>query len=69
MERRRIAVVTGASAGVGRATAKLLAQSGFDVALLALGGGNRDGAANEVASSSLFTLRDVSDDASNRLSG
>src|SRR3954470_20444913 len=32
-----VAVVTGASAGVGRATAALLAQRGFDVALLARG--------------------------------
>jgi NAD(P)-dependent dehydrogenase (short-subunit alcohol dehydrogenase family) len=35
---RPVAVVTGASAGVGRATAELLAQRGFDVALLARGG-------------------------------
>lgn len=34
---RPVAVVTGASAGVGRATAQLLAQHGFDVALLARG--------------------------------
>lgn len=34
---RRVAVVTGASAGVGRATAVELARRGFDVALLARG--------------------------------
>jgi NAD(P)-dependent dehydrogenase (short-subunit alcohol dehydrogenase family) len=34
---RPVAVVTGASAGVGRATAELLAERGFDVALLARG--------------------------------
>src|SRR4051812_23705582 len=43
-----VAVVTGASAGVGRATAALLAQRGFDVALLARGDAGLSGAANEV---------------------
>jgi NAD(P)-dependent dehydrogenase (short-subunit alcohol dehydrogenase family) len=36
-EHRRVAVVTGASGGVGRATAVAFAQRGFDVALLARG--------------------------------
>lgn len=48
MEPRKIAVVTGASAGVGRATAKVLAESGFDVALLARGSEGLEGAAREV---------------------
>jgi NAD(P)-dependent dehydrogenase (short-subunit alcohol dehydrogenase family) len=39
MPERKIALVTGAAAGVGRATARLFAQRGFDVALLA--GGKR----------------------------
>jgi NAD(P)-dependent dehydrogenase (short-subunit alcohol dehydrogenase family) len=43
------AVVTGASAGVGRATVRELATRGFDVALLARGGAGLDGAAKDVA--------------------
>lgn len=45
---RPIAVVTGASAGVGRATAVALAQRGFDVALLARGEAGLDGARRDV---------------------
>jgi NAD(P)-dependent dehydrogenase (short-subunit alcohol dehydrogenase family) len=45
---RRIAVVTGASAGVGRATAVAFAQRGFDVALLARGAMGLEAAAKEV---------------------
>ena len=45
----QIAVVTGASAGVGRATARAFAQRGFDVALLARGQGGLDGAATDVS--------------------
>lgn len=37
MQQSKVAVVTGASAGVGRATAIALAEHGFDVALLARG--------------------------------
>ncbi len=44
----RVAVVTGASAGVGRATARAFAERGFDVALLARGEGGLDAAAKEV---------------------
>lgn len=43
-----IAVVTGASAGVGRATVRRLADRGFDVALLARGEAGLDAAAGEV---------------------
>jgi short-subunit dehydrogenase len=46
---RPVAVVTGASAGVGRATALALAARGFDVALLARGADGLAGAAREVA--------------------
>ncbi len=45
---RPVAVVTGASAGVGRATARALAQHGFDVALLARGIAGLEGGAKEV---------------------
>ncbi|MGH7758333.1 MAG: SDR family NAD(P)-dependent oxidoreductase, partial [Candidatus Dormibacteria bacterium] len=37
MPNRKIAVITGSSAGVGRATARAFAARGFDVALLARG--------------------------------
>jgi short-subunit dehydrogenase len=45
-----VAVVTGASAGVGRATAIALAKRGFDVALLARGRAGLEGAAKDVQS-------------------
>jgi NAD(P)-dependent dehydrogenase (short-subunit alcohol dehydrogenase family) len=44
----RIAVVTGASAGVGRATARAFAECGYDVALLARGRAGLEAAAGEV---------------------
>ena len=50
MDTPRIAVVTGASAGVGRATAVALAAHGFDVALIARGQGGLEAAAKEVES-------------------
>jgi NAD(P)-dependent dehydrogenase (short-subunit alcohol dehydrogenase family) len=46
--RRPVAVVTGASAGVGRATARAFARAGYDVALLARGVEGLAGAAREV---------------------
>lgn len=46
--RRPVAVVTGASAGVGRATAWAFAVRGFDVALLARGADGLEGAAKDV---------------------
>lgn len=46
----RIAVVTGGSAGVGRATVKELARNGWDVAILARGEAGLDGAAGDVES-------------------
>jgi|SRR5581483_36886 len=48
--RRRVAVITGASGGVGRATARLFAENGFDVALLARGQAGLDAAAKDVES-------------------
>ena len=50
MDAPRIAVVTGASAGVGRATAVALAAHGFDVALIARGQAGLEAAAKEVES-------------------
>ena len=48
MTTRPIAVVTGASGGVGRATARVFAEAGYDVALLARGMAGLEGAAKEV---------------------
>lgn len=48
MGRRRVAVITGASAGVGRATVREFAEAGFDVALLARGGAGLEAGAEEV---------------------
>jgi NAD(P)-dependent dehydrogenase (short-subunit alcohol dehydrogenase family) len=46
---RRVAVVTGASAGVGRSVAVELARQGFDVGLLARGHAGLEAAARDVA--------------------
>ncbi|HEY3522748.1 MAG TPA: SDR family oxidoreductase [Candidatus Limnocylindrales bacterium] len=43
-----IVVITGASAGVGRATARAFAEDGWDVALLARGNAGLEGAAEDV---------------------
>jgi NAD(P)-dependent dehydrogenase (short-subunit alcohol dehydrogenase family) len=45
---RKVALVTGASAGVGRAVARELAQKGFDVALVARGEAGLQAAAKEI---------------------
>jgi NAD(P)-dependent dehydrogenase (short-subunit alcohol dehydrogenase family) len=48
MTTRKIAVVTGGSAGVGRATVREFARAGYDVAVLARGQAGLDGAASDV---------------------
>ena len=45
---RKVAVVTGGSAGVGRATVRLLAERGYDVAIVARGEAGLRGASGEV---------------------
>jgi NAD(P)-dependent dehydrogenase (short-subunit alcohol dehydrogenase family) len=64
MATRKVALVTGASAGVGRATAVALARHGFDVALLARGEAGLAAAAAEVesrGSRALILPADVAD--------
>jgi NAD(P)-dependent dehydrogenase (short-subunit alcohol dehydrogenase family) len=56
MPERHIAVVTGASAGVGRATARAFADRGFDVALLARGSTGLEAAEKEVTAAGVQAL-------------
>jgi NAD(P)-dependent dehydrogenase (short-subunit alcohol dehydrogenase family) len=56
MPERRVAVITGASAGVGRATALAFANEGFDVALLARGSAGLKAAETEVAAAGVRAL-------------
>jgi NAD(P)-dependent dehydrogenase (short-subunit alcohol dehydrogenase family) len=60
----QVAVITGASAGVGRATARAFALHGYDVALLARGAAGLESAAEEVRAAgqrALVLPTDVSD--------
>jgi NAD(P)-dependent dehydrogenase (short-subunit alcohol dehydrogenase family) len=64
MPERKVALVTGASAGVGRATAVALADHGFDVALLARGRAGLEAAAAQVearGAKALIVPADVAD--------
>ena len=56
MPERQIAVVTGASAGVGRATARAFADRGFDVTLLARGPAGLEAAEKEVTAAGVRAL-------------
>lgn len=66
---RKIAVVTGGTAGVGRATVREFARSGYDVAVLARGQAGLDAAVREVRSAGgrgLGIPTDVADYAAGR---
>jgi NAD(P)-dependent dehydrogenase (short-subunit alcohol dehydrogenase family) len=56
MAEQRVAVVTGASAGVGRATTRAFAERGFDVVLLARGSSGLEAAAKEVSGRGVSAL-------------
>lgn len=56
MPLRPIAVVTGASGGVGRATARAFAAAGYDVALIARGNAGLEAAAKDVESAGVRVL-------------
>jgi NAD(P)-dependent dehydrogenase (short-subunit alcohol dehydrogenase family) len=62
----RVVAITGASAGIGRATARAFARDGWDVALIARGEAGLEAAANEVRASGQRALSfpvDVADGA------
>jgi NAD(P)-dependent dehydrogenase (short-subunit alcohol dehydrogenase family) len=64
--RRKVAVVTGGTGGVGRATVRAFADAGYDVAILARGQAGLDGACGDVAAAGgrpLAIVTDVADDA------
>lgn len=59
--RRKVAVVTGGSAGVGRATVREFARHGYDVAVLARGRAGLDGAVKDVQDAGGHALGIVAD--------
>lgn len=63
-QRRGVAVVTGASAGLGRATVREFAKNGYDVAMLARGKEGLEGAKREVEAvgrKAIYFVVDVAD--------
>jgi NAD(P)-dependent dehydrogenase (short-subunit alcohol dehydrogenase family) len=58
---RKVVVVTGASAGVGRATVQAFAAKGYDVGLVARGEDGLDGAAKDVASAGARAVKAPAD--------
>lgn len=68
-ERRKVALVTGASSGIGRATARLFAQRGFAVALADMneaGGAETEAMIREAGGEAKFIACNVADDESAR---